>query len=153
MTRQRVRLYRVAEPRQSSATSNLHAHARDNDVNAEQCSGPRLGRPSHREMAQTLFEHRRDRQRWFGEHAKALQDSAWDILLELFLCHEDGRVPSTTSVAYGAGVPITTALRSLRKLEANGLIDSHTDQCDTRVRRIVMSQSALLTMRGYLDGL
>jgi DNA-binding MarR family transcriptional regulator len=111
----------------------------------------RAHRPSHRELAQTLFDHRRARVRWFGKHAKVFQDSAWDVLLELFLCHEDGRSPSTTSVAYGAGVPITTALRALKKLEANGLVESRMDDVDTRVRRIAMTTDAVRMMRGYLD--
>ncbi len=121
---------------------------------AQEVAGPPNGpgnRPTHRERAQTLFDHRRARRRWFGEHTKTFQEAAWDILLELFLCHEDGRDPSTTSVAYGAGVPITTALRSMKKLEAAGLIVSWPDEADTRVRRIRMTPDAIGSMRGYLD--
>jgi DNA-binding MarR family transcriptional regulator len=110
-------------------------------------------RPTNRERAQTLFNQRRDRSRSFGDHAKIFQEAAWDILLELYLCHEDGRIPSTTGVAYGAGVPITTALRSLKKFERSGLIDSWMDPADTRVRRIRMTPHAVNMMLRYLDGI
>lgn len=154
MTRHRVRLFRtiVTDPNDPFA----------NDADAEADSRGIVGvvpsaisglarRPSHRERAQTLFDQRRDRARSFGVHAKVFQEAAWDLLLELFLCHEDGRTPSTTSVAYGAGVPITTALRSLKKLEGDGLIESSMDPTDTRVRRIVMTSDAVGMMRRYLD--
>ncbi|WP_242153659.1 hypothetical protein [Sphingomonas sp. BAUL-RG-20F-R05-02] len=106
--------------------------------------------PSHRERAQTLFNQRRDRAKWFGAHAKLFQDPTWGILLEFFLCGEDGRAPSTTSVAYGTAVP-TTTLRALHKLKVSGLVESWTDAKDTRVRRVRLSQEATRMMRRYLD--
>lgn len=152
MTRPQVRLFRMIEHGPSPAAANDRSFRGTETV---AMSGVHMtglpARPSYRERAQALFDHRRNRQRWFGEHAKVLQDAGWDILLELFLCQEDCRDPSTTSVAYGAGIPLTTALRMMKKLEAIGLIVSHTDLVDLRVRRISMTADAVSMMRGYLD--
>ncbi|MEG3159345.1 hypothetical protein U1763_02410 [Sphingomonas sp. LB2R24] len=151
MSRQRVRLFGYMDP-------VADPHAANDKVPASPLRTPQAvmplplpHRPSYRARAQTLFDQRRDRARSFGEHAKVFQEAAWDILLELFLCHEDGRRPSTTSVAYGSGVPVTTALRSLKKLQASGLVDSETDMEDTRVRRITLSPDAVHMMQRYLD--
>ncbi len=152
MTRLRVRLFGYVNP-----DENPHA-ANDTGAVVQTMAGrppppvtPLPDRPSYRERAQALFDQRQGRRRWFGEHAKVFQEAAWDILLELFLCHEDDRIPSTTSVAYGAAVPITTALRSLKKLERGGLVTSWMDETDTRVRRIKLSPDAVAIMRQYLD--
>lgn len=152
MTRPRVLLSRYPDAPSDPTSANDRAGTMP--ASAHEVAGPPDGpanRPTHRERAQTLFDHRRARRRWFGEHTRTFQEAAWDILLELFLCHEDGRNPSTTSVAYGAGVPITTALRSMKKLEGAGLIVSWPDEADTRVRRIRMTSGAIDSMRGYLD--
>lgn len=152
MSRLRVRLFRVTDDLRNLLPANDTSgkHTGSNSP-AKESDTPLPTRPSHRERAQTLCDHRRNRRRWFGERAAAFQESAWDILLELFLCHEDGRTPSTTSVAYGAGVPITTALRSLKKLQTHGLVESRMDDVDTRVRKVFMTQEAIVSMRGYLD--
>lgn len=105
---------------------------------------------SLRERAQALFDHRRARQRSFGEHARVFQEAAWDILLELFICQEQGLYPPTTSVGYAANVPRTTALRALKKLESEGLVAGWTDPSDSRVRRVELTLKAIAMMESYL---
>lgn len=108
---------------------------------------------AHRERAQTLFDQRRARTRHFGSHALLFQEAAWDILLELFLCHEDGVDPPATSIAHDAGVPRSTAARSIVRLQDEGLVLAWTDAADSRVRRLRLTSYAVDIVRGYLESL
>lgn len=152
MSQHRVRLFRYVDPapRLFAANDSTTASKAVAPLPAQPISAF-AGLPSHRERAQALSAHRRERERWFGEHAKLLQGAAWDLLLELFLCHEDGRTPSTTSAAYGAGVPPTTALRALKKLTTSGIVKTWIDAVDTRVRRVELAPEAVAMMRSFLD--
>lgn len=60
------------------------------------------------------------------------RDPAWDMLLELFSAHHQSRQLSTSSLCYASGVPLSTALRQLDKLERHGLVIRREDQSDNR---------------------
>jgi len=64
--------------------------------------------------------------------APLFRDPAWDMLLELFAAHESGREVSVSSLCYASGVPPTTALRQLQRLEKHGLLTRHGDSQDNR---------------------
>lgn len=60
------------------------------------------------------------------------RDPAWDMLLDLLISDANGRRESISSLMYGAGVPATTGLRHLYRLEQCGFITRHDDECDQR---------------------
>jgi DNA-binding MarR family transcriptional regulator len=60
------------------------------------------------------------------------RDPAWDILLDLFIASEEGRRVSVTSLCQASGVPTTTALRHVDRLDELGLIDRTADPSDKR---------------------
>ena len=64
--------------------------------------------------------------------AQLFRDPAWDMLLELFVAHQRSKKLSVSSLCYSSGVPLTTALRQLRRLEAHGLVVREGDGEDTR---------------------
>lgn len=64
--------------------------------------------------------------------APLFRDPAWDMLLELFVAHDRGEPVSVSSLCYASGVPPTTALRHLARLEEHGLIRREGDRKDNR---------------------
>ena len=81
-------------------------------------------------FARTARRFRLSRERRLG--APLFRDPAWDMLLDLLISEADGRNVSITSLCQGAGVPATTALRHLERLERHGFIIRHDDVCDQR---------------------
>jgi len=64
--------------------------------------------------------------------ADLFRDAAWDMLLELYAAHAQGRTLSVSSLCYASGVPITTALRQLHRLEAHKMLRRIGDVRDNR---------------------
>jgi DNA-binding MarR family transcriptional regulator len=64
--------------------------------------------------------------------APLFRDPAWDMLLELFAAHETGRKVTVSSLCYASGVPPTTALRQIQRLEAHKLVTRSGDGSDNR---------------------
>lgn len=67
-------------------------------------------------------------------------DPAWDILLELYALECEQRRVAVSELSMNAGVPGTTALRWIDRLEADGLVTRRDDQLDAR--RVWISLSA-----------
>lgn len=64
--------------------------------------------------------------------APLFRDPAWDMLLALFSAHGRGRKVSVSSLCYASGVPLTTALRQLSRLEEHGMVVREGDRNDSR---------------------
>lgn len=60
------------------------------------------------------------------------RDPAWDMLLDLLVAAEEGRRVSVTGLCHASGVPTTTALRHVDRLDALGLIERTADPGDRR---------------------
>ena len=60
------------------------------------------------------------------------RDPAWDMLLDLLVAAEEGRRVSVTGLCHASGVPTTTALRHVERLDELGLIDRTADPSDGR---------------------
>jgi DNA-binding MarR family transcriptional regulator len=59
-------------------------------------------------------------------------DPAWDLLLDLFASRAEGHLVSITDASIAAGVPQTTGLRWIAKLERARLIRRRPDPTDSR---------------------
>lgn len=59
-------------------------------------------------------------------------DEVWDVMLELFIAHCDGRETSVKQAVLSTGLPSTSALRILERLEKAALIDRLPDDLDHR---------------------
>lgn len=90
----------------------------------------RLQRSAIGDFVQRLRRLRMRRNDLIG--APLFRDPAWDMLLELYSAHQQGRELSVSSLCYASGVPQTTALRQLARLEEHGLITRSGDSNDNR---------------------
>ncbi len=74
-------------------------------------------------------------------------EPGWDILLDVFVAQKSRREIQVSSVCIEAGVPSTTILRWLARLEQDGLIYRTSDNVDGRRRfvRLTEAGEALMT--------
>jgi len=75
--------------------------------------------------------------------AALFRDPAWDMLLELYSAHHRSRPVSVKALCYSSGVPFTTALRQVARLEALGLVRREGDPGDNRFCWILPTPKAL----------
>jgi DNA-binding MarR family transcriptional regulator len=107
----------------------------------------------HQPVAQcyirNLLKMRRNRGRFFRTDLFA--DPAWDILLELYAAALGQYRVSVTSVCAGAAVPSTTALRWIKHLEDEGLINRRADPTDGRRQFLELSATGIEGMSAYFQ--
>jgi DNA-binding MarR family transcriptional regulator len=94
-----------------------------------------------------MLRQRRRRDKFFGSELFA--DPAWDILLQLYSAELGQHRAWITSLARGAGVPMTTALRWIASLENSGLIERRPDALDGRRHFMTLTYRGLEAMNGY----
>jgi hypothetical protein len=81
--------------------------------------------------AKKTYSRRRQRESIFGDSSLA-DGPAWDMLLDLYVCAQEGHAVPVTSACIGASCPQTTALRWLNALESYGLVTRFDDDRDLR---------------------
>ena len=94
---------------------------------------------------------RRQRSAFFK--SKLFADPAWDMLLELYAASLTERRLSVSRLAERSGVPMTTALRWIATLEAEGLIERQDDPFDKRRYFLLLSDDGIGAMKAYFDQL
>lgn len=80
-------------------------------------------------------------------------EPAWDILLDVYIAHKSRHELSVSNVGIEAGVPPTTILRWLSRLELAGLIDRAGDAIDRRRRYIRLTPSGEALMVRIFDAM
>jgi DNA-binding MarR family transcriptional regulator len=78
-------------------------------------------------------------------------DPAWDILLELYALHLDQQRASVSGLYAASGVPPTTALRWIAKLENDGLLVRTGDSVDARRSWIKLTEDGVERMRRFFE--
>jgi DNA-binding MarR family transcriptional regulator len=96
---------------------------------------------------QKIIDARRLRARFFEDNLFA--DPAWDILLDLYRAHLAQQRICVTSVCFGAGVPVSTALRWLNALEERNLAKRSQDPLDGRRYFVELTDKGVSAMAGY----
>jgi hypothetical protein len=104
--------------------------------------------PTYASYARSIVKGRAKIGDHFNEHMFA--DPAFDMLLELFADHEEGRKTSIKSCSLAARTPPTTALRWIAMLEQEGLITRHIDTEDARRTLLRLTSSAHERLLAYL---
>lgn len=100
-------------------------------------------------FVRSILDARRRRDRFFDSDLFA--DPAWDILLELYALELAQERVSVSKLCMAAGVPATTALRWITKMEQDGLLNRHDDPLDGRRSWIALSEKASEAMKRYFD--
>lgn len=77
-------------------------------------------------------------------------DPAWDMLLDLFVSDVEGVRISVSSACLASGVPSTTALAWLVKLEQRGLVFRSRDSRDRRRILLRISPCAVAAVEHFL---
>ena len=78
------------------------------------------------------------------------RDPAYDLLLDLVASEEEGRTVYATDCAVAARVPVSTILRYVSLLEAEGLIDREPDTLDGRRIIVRLTERARSAMHDHL---
>lgn len=92
-------------------------------------------------LARHFHRTRRAGNAIFGK--RVISDPQYDMLLELFVAHHEGRAVLTKDLCRAGGVPATTALRYIDKLEAGGFLRRELDSTDTRRSLVVATEKAI----------
>lgn len=100
-------------------------------------------------MARTIYRERASRRGVIDP--ALLGEPAWDILLDLFASETEGRAISVSSACIASGVPPTTALRHLAKLESSGLAIRVPAEGDRRRWNIGLTDEGRACMAAALD--
>ena len=105
---------------------------------------------SHLALARKTYAMRRKRAAIFG-NADLFGEPAWDIMLDLFIAHGDGKQVSVSSACIGSAAPATTGLRWLAVLADEGLILRESDPQDQRRVLVRLSDAGLAAMSEFFD--
>lgn len=95
-----------------------------------------------------LIRARRARSNFFD--ANLFADPAWDLLLDLKAAQLEGKPVSVSSACIAAAVPPTTALRWIKTLTDEGMIEREADPQDGRRIFLSLTSKAALAMDAYL---
>ena len=78
-------------------------------------------------------------------------DPAWDLMLDLYEKHYEGRAVSVTSACLAAKVPSATAFRQLSRLCMKGWVERHDDGSDRRKVQVSLTRAAVEAMDAVMD--
>lgn len=96
-------------------------------------------------IAKNLYALRRQRDAIVGFKG-IFGEPGWDILLDLYIAARNGTETQVSSVCIEAGVPSTTILRWIGRLERDGLIYRAADAGDARRRYVRLTPEGHATM-------
>lgn len=96
-----------------------------------------------------LIEARRARFQHLGEDL--FSDPAWDILLEAYASYLDQTRISVSALCVASGVPATTALRWIKKLEQDGWLLRDPDPLDARRFWLELSEAGSHRLGHYFE--
>jgi DNA repair protein RadC len=82
-------------------------------------------------------------------HPSLLGNPAWDMLIDLFLHAHAGKPVSTSALCFGSGMPMSNALRLIRKLCDSGIVMREPDPRDGRRNFITLPLQTLEGLNSY----
>ncbi len=101
-----------------------------------------------RELAKQLLAQRMARFDHFP--AELFHEPAWDMLLALFVAHEERRTLNVKTLVASAHAPVTTSQRWIDHLHKLKLIDRVIDPVDRRRMEISLSDTGYTAVTAYL---
>ena len=104
-------------------------------------------------FAQVQEELRRRAHRLNFVRAEILADPAWDILLTAYAFELVQRQPTASELSDRMNVPSTTAMRWLKVLEAEGLLERRVVAADRAEVMVSLTLRGIEAMDGYFAGI
>jgi hypothetical protein len=126
--------------------------ARLRDVAAAPASTQRSQRSErcYLALARQAYALRRKRAAIFG-NPELFGEPAWDILLDLYVAHADGKPVSVSSACIGSAAPPTTGLRWLGVLAEEGLVVRENYADDHRRVLVRLTRAGITAMERFFD--
>jgi CheY-like chemotaxis protein len=116
--------------------------------------GSDTGEPTEEELASFLQGYiRTHERRGMFLDTDLFADPAWSILLDLALARLDNKPLPVSSACVAAGVPMSTALRHIRILVANGYARRWQDPKDRRRDLLMIEDPAMKGVTNYMTTL
>ncbi|MGY6551805.1 MAG: MarR family transcriptional regulator [Erythrobacter sp.] len=137
-------LQHCAEPDAHGGKASGRAEGERDERSAEEAKPAALGK-----LARHAYWLRRQRATIFG-CAELFGEPAWDILLDLYIAHAEGKAVSVSSACIGSASPPTTGLRWLGVLSDEGLITRQNDASDHRRVMISLTDRGIAAMERFL---
>ncbi|PXW75886.1 hypothetical protein C7451_10647 [Blastomonas natatoria] len=139
------RLGTISDEQNSGSGQGLADHGLD--YHAEPAADLRRAKPPAARLIRQLIAMRRMRDRFFSSELFA--DPAWDILLDLTASRLERKSVAVSSLCIAAAVPPTTALRWIRMMTDQGLLERRADTKDARRMFIDLSDVAFRNVCGW----
>jgi hypothetical protein len=128
-----IPLPRTAQPRSATAQSG---------------GSDEPSRAQFLDLARRTYNLRRQRAAILG-NPELFGEPAWDILLDLYIAHVEGKPVSVSSACIGSAAPPTTGLRWLGVLAEHDLILREPDPADQRRVMVRLTQRGVEAMERY----
>lgn len=100
-------------------------------------------------LVRTLIAARRERERFFN--GALFGEPGWDMLLDLTAATIERRLVSVSSLCLASGAPTSTALRAIKTMVQEGIIERRDDPDDLRRSFIVLTPKTFETMIAFLN--
>ncbi len=107
--------------------------------------------PSELDRARAVLRQRQIRLATFSPVRALFQDPAWDILLGLFVAHEEGSVQSVEAIRIATALPIAAVRRWVLAMEQQGMVTCWPTDADFAMRSIGLTDEAVGMMLRFLQ--
>jgi DNA-binding MarR family transcriptional regulator len=102
-----------------------------------------------RGLALELLSWRRRREQMFGAHM--FSEPVWDMMLDLLVHHEQGRLVNVTSLCVASMASFSTALRWIQAMEKEGFVVREPDPHDRRQILVRPTPEFIARFRKFLE--
>jgi DNA-binding MarR family transcriptional regulator len=102
-----------------------------------------------RGLALELLSWRRRREQLFGAHM--FSEPVWDMMLDLLVHHEQGRLVNVTSLCVASMASFSTALRWIQAMEKEGFVVREPDPHDRRQILVRPTPAFIARFRQFLE--
>ncbi len=103
-----------------------------------------------RSRARNILKLRRERERLLDR--RLFGEPGWDMLLELYVAHCDGKSVTVSAVAQASAGPTTTGLRYISLLAEAGLVERTKAAHDRRSILVSLTDEGLAAIEKLLAG-
>lgn len=107
--------------------------------------------PSELERARAVLRQRQIRTAMFNPVRTLFQDPAWDILLGLFVAHEEGTPQSIEAIRIATTLPIAAVRRWVLAMEQLGMVTCWPHDAEFAKRSIGLTDESVGMMLRFLQ--